>query len=178
MKFGIFYIGGMTHTDFKKTYDEFLEQVKFAEELGYDSIWIGEHHGSLYGTFPNAAVLAASIAKVTTKLRIGVSCSILPFQNPVRIAEDWAMVDVISGGRVDFGAGRGYQPREFAMMMADQEVSRGVFAESLDVILGLWNSEGPFSYHGEHFNFENIKIFPKPIQKPMPVWIAAVSPST
>lgn len=178
MKFGIFYVGGMRHTNYQQAYNDFLKQAQYAEELGFDSIWLGEHHGSLYGTFPNPAVLAAAVARETTKIRIGIAISVLPFQNPVRIAEDWAMVDVISGGRVNFGVGRGYQPREFMIMRADQDKSREVFVEALDVILGLWNTDGPFSFHGEQFDFTDIQIFPKPIQQPIPVWVAAVSPST
>jgi natural product biosynthesis luciferase-like monooxygenase protein len=178
VKFGIFYVGGIRHTNYKQAYDDFLKQVQYAEELGFDSVWLGEHHGSLYGTFPNPAVLAAAIARETERIRIGIAISVLPFQNPVRIAEDWAMVDVLSGGRVNFGVGRGYQPREFKMMLADQNKSREVFVEALDIILGLWNSDEPISFHGEHFDFTDIELFPKPIQKPIPVWVAAVSPST
>src|SRR5262249_34037050 len=98
--------------------------------------------------------------------------------NPVRIAENWAMVDVVSNGRLDWGAGRGYQPREFAMLGADPTVSRDVFAEALDVVLGLWNTDGPFSYRGRYFQINGIEIFPKPVQRPLPVWVAALSPPT
>ena len=90
-----------------------------------------------------AAVAASAIADVTERLRIGIAVSILPFGNPVRIAEDYAMVDVISDGRLDMGVGRGYQPREFAMLgLADQqEHSRAIFSESLDMLIGLWEND-------------------------------------
>ena len=90
-------------------------------------------------------------------LRIGIAVSILPFGNPVRTAEDYAMVDVISNGRLDMGVGRGYQPREFAMLgLADQQQhSRAIFNESLEVLIGLWENE-TFSYHGEYYQFDNV----------------------
>lgn len=180
MKFGIFWLGSSPHRQYKQTYDEILEQVEYAEELGYDSIWLTEHHRSEYGTFPSPAVMAGAIAQRTSKIRIGIGVSILPFQNPVRIAEEWAMVDVLSNGRLYFGAGRGYQPREFEVMRADINTSREVFIESLDVILGLWATpDGEmFSHHGEYFDFTDIEALPRPIQNPVPVWVAAVSPST
>jgi natural product biosynthesis luciferase-like monooxygenase protein len=180
MKFGIFWLGSSPHRKYKETYAEILEQVEYAEELGYDSVWLTEHHRSEYGTFPSPAVMAAAIAERTKKVRIGIGVSILPFQNPVRIAEEWAMVDVLSGGRVNFGAGRGYQPREFEVMGADINVSREVFIEALDIIRGLWAlPDGElFSYHGEYYDFTDIEALPRPIQNPMPIWVAAVSPST
>lgn len=178
MKFGVFFLGSSPRKDYARTYSEILEQADYAEELGFDSVWLAEHHRSEFGTMPRPAVMAAAIAERTARMRIGVGVSILPFDNPVRVAEDWAMVDVLSGGRLNFGAGRGYQPREFEVMRADPNASREVFAEALDVILGLWNADGLFTYKGEHFEFTDIEIYPKPVQQPIPVWVAAVSPAT
>lgn len=176
MKFGIFILGSCPHGDHQRAYGEFLEQIDYAEELGFDYVWLGEHHGSPYGMIPSPPVFASSIAQRTSRLRIGVAVTILPFLHPVRIAEDWAMVDVLSGGRLDFGAGRGYQPREFKMVGAEPELSREVFVESLDIILGLW-THGRFSYQGKHFQIDDIELFPKPVQKPIPTMLAALSPS-
>jgi alkanesulfonate monooxygenase SsuD/methylene tetrahydromethanopterin reductase-like flavin-dependent oxidoreductase (luciferase family) len=178
MRFGIVFLGSCPHGDFKRTYDEILAQIEYAEELGFEAVWLTEHHRSVYGTFPSAAVFAAAIAERTQTMRIGISVAILPFQNPVRIAEEWAMVDVLSGGRLNFGVGRGYQPREFEVMLADPVKSREVFAESLDIILGLWETDTTFTYHGEHFHFDDIEIVPKPLQRPVPVWVGAFSPET
>lgn len=180
MKFGLFYLGSSPQRQYADTYAQMLEQIEYGEELGFHSVWLAEHHRSEYGIMPRPAIMAAAIAERTKHMRIGVGVSILPFSNPVRIAEDWAMVDVISGGRLDFGTGRGYQPREFEAMQADPNVSKAVFREALDIVLGLWSTpEGDmFSYHGEHFDFTDIETLPRPIQNPMPVWIAAVSPST
>ena len=122
MRFGMFYVLESPDGDHRRAYKEMLGQIEYAEELGFDSVWLAEHHGSAYGSMPSPAVAAAAIATLTERLRIGIAVSILPFANPVRIAEDYAMVDVISNGRLDMGVGRGYQPREFAMLgLADQQ---------------------------------------------------------
>jgi alkanesulfonate monooxygenase SsuD/methylene tetrahydromethanopterin reductase-like flavin-dependent oxidoreductase (luciferase family) len=166
--------------DYRRAWDEMLEQIEFAEQLGFDSVWLAEHHGSNYGTMPSPQVAAAAIASRTARMRIGIAVSILPFDNPVRIAEDYAMVDVISNGRLDFGVGRGYQPHEFRMLgLADRQAkSREIFREALDVILGAWTNEN-FSYSGKHFQFDNIHLVPRPIQKPHPpVYMAAISPES
>lgn len=180
MKFGVFYVVESPDGDFKRAYDEMLDQVEYAEYLGFDTVWLAEHHGSSYGSMPSPQVMAAAIAERTRYMRIGLAVSILPFDNPVRIAEDYAMVDVISGGRLDFGVGRGYQPREFSMLGMEnvQGESRGLFEESLDIILGLW-TEDRFTYKGRHFQIEDAELHPRPLQKPHPpIYVAAISPDT
>jgi alkanesulfonate monooxygenase SsuD/methylene tetrahydromethanopterin reductase-like flavin-dependent oxidoreductase (luciferase family) len=91
-------------------YEEMLSQIKYAEELGFDLVWVAEHHSSPFGIIPSPHVVLAAIAQRSNKMRIGSSVSILTLNNPVHIAEDYAMVDVLSGGRLEFGVGRGYQP--------------------------------------------------------------------
>lgn len=180
MRFGMFYVLECPDCDYRRAYKEMLGQIEYAEELGFDSVWLAEHHGSAYGSMPSPAVAAASVAAITERLRIGIAVSILPFGNPVRIAEDYAMVDVISNGRLDMGVGRGYQPREFAMLgLADkQEHSRAIFAESLDVLVGLWENER-FSYHGEFYQLDDVGITPRPVQTPRPpIYVAAISPES
>ncbi|MSR14895.1 MAG: LLM class flavin-dependent oxidoreductase [Gammaproteobacteria bacterium] len=156
-----------------------MGQIQYGEELGYESVWLAEHHGSLYGTMPRLAVAAAAIAERTTTMRIGTAVTILPFDNPVRTAEDFAMVDVISNGRLDFGVGRAYQPLEFKNMgLADrQDHSRELFQESLDIVLGLWSNE-KFSYQGKLWQLNDVECHPRPIQKPIPIHVAAISPET
>jgi alkanesulfonate monooxygenase SsuD/methylene tetrahydromethanopterin reductase-like flavin-dependent oxidoreductase (luciferase family) len=157
-----------------------MGQVEYAEELGFDNVWFAEHHGSPYGSMPSPQVFAAAAAKVTDRIRIGAAVSVLPFDNPVRVAEDWAMVDVISNGRLDLGVGRGYQPPEYAMLgLADrQPVSRKVFKESLDILIGLYENES-FSYDGEFYTIKDVSITPRPLQRPRPpIFVAALSPAT
>ena len=177
MKFGIFLLGSDPTGMNERRFDEMLEQVEYAEELGFESVWLAEHHGSRYGTLPTPAVFAATIAARTSRIRIGMAVAILPFQHPVRTAEEWAMVDALSGGRLDFGIGRGYQPREFEMMGVDPAESREIFAESLEIILGLWENER-FSFEGKHFRIEDVELVPKPVQQPIPRFIASMSSST
>src|SRR5262249_47557182 len=115
MKFGTFHIFNRREwqTD-KQVYDEQLEQMEVADALGYDSVWLTEHHFTEYGILPDPMILAADIARRTKRVRIGMAVSVLPFHNPVRLAEQAAMVDLLSNGRLDLGVGRGYQPQEFA----------------------------------------------------------------
>jgi alkanesulfonate monooxygenase SsuD/methylene tetrahydromethanopterin reductase-like flavin-dependent oxidoreductase (luciferase family) len=148
--------------------------------MGFEGVWLAEHHGTAYGSMPSPQIAAAAIARRTTTMTIGVAVTILPFAHPVRIAEDWAMVDVISGGRLHLGVGRGYQPGEFKNLGIPhlQAVSRDVFAEELDIILGLWTNE-TFSYKGKYYELEDVRITPKPLQRPHPpLYVAAISPET
>ncbi len=155
-----------------------IDHCVYAEELGYDAIWLAEHHFTNYGAVPSPAVLAAAIAAKTKRIKIGIAVAVLPFHDPIRVAEDYALLDVISGGRLVFGVGRGYQPHEFKGFGIPMEEARERFDESMQIIDGLWRNES-FSFSGKHFKFENVKLVPRPIQKPAPqMWVAAVSPDT
>lgn len=179
MKFGLFYVLECPDHDYRRAYAEMLDQIEYAESLGFDKVWLAEHHGSDYGSMPSPQVAAAAIAERTSTMRIGVAVSNITFAHPVRIAEDYAMVDNISNGRLDFGVGRGYQPREFHAMGMDDKMShsREIFAESLDIIQGLWANE-KFSYEGKHFKLQDVDCRPKPVQSPPPIYVAAISPQT
>jgi alkanesulfonate monooxygenase SsuD/methylene tetrahydromethanopterin reductase-like flavin-dependent oxidoreductase (luciferase family) len=180
MKFGVFFVTETPDDNFKRAYDEMLEQIEYAEHLGFDTVWLAEHHGSTYGSMPSGAVMAAAVAQRTKFIRIGIAVNILPFNNPVRMAEDYAMVDVLSNGRLDYGVGRGYQPSEFEMLGlgARQGESRALFQESLEIITGLWTHEH-FSYRGRYYDIPHAELRPRPIQKPHPpIYVAALSPET
>lgn len=180
MKFDLFYLLESHDHDYRRAYDELLEQVVYADELGFDTVWLGEHHGSDYGTLPSPAVAAAAIAARTTRINIGCAVTNITFRHPTTVAEEWAMVDNISGGRVRFGAGRGYQPREFrAFGLEDQmEHTREMFFEALDCITGLWTNER-FSYDGEYYKIDNHELRPTVVQQPHPpIFMAASSPPT
>ena len=110
MKMGLFYVNECHDQNYERAYGEMLEQIQYGEELGFESVWLAEHHFSSYGSMPSPQVAAAAISQITKKMDIGIGVSILNFDNPVRIAEDYAMVDILSNGRLKFGAGRGYQP--------------------------------------------------------------------
>lgn len=183
MKFSVFYVLEAPDQDFRRAYREMLEQIDLAEELGFDAVWLAEHHGSDYGSIPSPQVAAAAIAARTDRLRIGIAVSNLTFDWPVRVAEDYAMVDVLSDGRLDLGVGRGYQPHEFRAMGAEalQDVSREVFDEALQIITGLWTKEvgEPYTFIGKHFQIRDVDCRPTPVQKPSPpIYVASISPET
>ncbi|MCH5642147.1 LLM class flavin-dependent oxidoreductase [Gordonia sp. ABSL49_1] len=183
MKFSVFYVLETPDRDFRRAYDEMLAQVEIAEELGFHEVWLAEHHGSDYGSMPSPQIAAAAIAERTERMRIGIAVSNLTFNWPVRIAEDYAMVDVLSGGRLDLGVGRGYQPHEFRAMGAQdrRDVSREVFAEALQIISGLWTKPvgEPYTFIGKHFQIVEADCRPGVLQRPAPpIYIASISPET
>jgi alkanesulfonate monooxygenase SsuD/methylene tetrahydromethanopterin reductase-like flavin-dependent oxidoreductase (luciferase family) len=154
---------------------ESLELATFAEEMGFDSVWLAEHHFSPYGLVGNPLVYAAALAQRTTRLTIGTAVLILPFYEPVRLAEEIALVDVLSDGRLQVGIGRGYQPLEFAGFRVDQGEARSRTDEVAE-ILRLALSQESFEFHGQHFDIPQTSIFPRPVQRPHPpILRAAVS---
>jgi alkanesulfonate monooxygenase SsuD/methylene tetrahydromethanopterin reductase-like flavin-dependent oxidoreductase (luciferase family) len=159
-------------------YPEVLEQTVLADELGFSSVWLAEHHFTNYGVMPNLATFASAIAVRTERIRIGTAILVLPFGHPVRMAEEWAMVDVLSNGRVDLGVGRGYQPLEFQGFNINQDEAKARFDEYLEIMRLAWQDE-PLSYDGQFYSIETLDVLPKPVQRPgIPVRLAAVSPST
>lgn len=183
MKFGLFYVLECPDHDFVRAYREMLAQLSYAEHLGFDEVWLAEHHGTDYGSMPSPQVAASAIVEHTERMRIGTAVSNLIFDWPVRIAEDYAMVDVISNGRLDLGVGRGYQPDEFRNMgVGDkQHLSRETFEEALDIVRGLGsNPPGElFSYRGWHFDITDVNYRPAPVQQPTPpMYVASISPDT
>ena len=153
-----------------------LEQVEFADRLGIQDIWLGEHHFSRHGILSGIFSFMGAVAARTSQARIGTSIVVLPFHNPVQVAEEAAIIDIISNGRFNLGVGAGYQAQEFHGMGVDITKSREMFKEYLDVVLKCWE-EGPLTYQGDFVNIENIWVIPKPVQKPGPPIYIAVSTS-
>lgn len=161
-----------------EVYGHALAECRLADELGFDTVWLAEHHFSHYGICPSLAVLAAAVARETQRVRIGTAVVIAPFAHPIRIAEEWAMVDILSGGRLEFGLGRGYQPKEFAGLGVSMERTRERFDESLELIRQAWTRDR-VTFEGEFYTVRDVAVLPKPLQKPHPpLWTAAVSPDT
>jgi alkanesulfonate monooxygenase SsuD/methylene tetrahydromethanopterin reductase-like flavin-dependent oxidoreductase (luciferase family) len=153
-------------------------QLTLAEEQGYDAVWLAEHHFSRYGIAPSIHLTAAHLAARTSRVRIGTAVTIVPFLHPIRVAEEIAMLDQLSGGRIDWGAGRGYQGHEFTGFGVDITKSHLIFREQLQVIERAWSGER-FSHDGEVFRFPELEVLPTPVQRPHPpVYIAALSPET
>ncbi len=159
-------------------YRDSLAECRLADELGFHTVWLAEHHFSAYGICPSLAVLAAAVARETRRVRIGTAVVIEPFAHPVRVAEEWAMVDILSGGRLEFGLGRGYQPAEFRGLGVSMDRTRERFDEGLEVIRRAWTQER-LSFEGEFYRFRDVAVLPRPVQRPHPpLWTAAVSPDT
>lgn len=154
-------------------YEHMLEQMVRADELGYDSIWLTEHHFSPYGgLIPNPAVFGTALARATRRIRIGTAVTVLGLHNPLIVAEDFAMLDVLSHGRVDLGVGRGSVQAEFDEFGLTAEDARSVL-EATEVIARAW-SHDTFSYSGRVFTYSAISLLPRPIQCPRPpIWVGA-----
>ena len=177
MKFALFVLASWTEKDpvhQSRIYGEALEQVQYAEELGFDSLWIAEHHSSRYGIFPSLMPILSHIAAQTKTIRLGAGVSVLPFHNPMRLAEEAAMVDVLSNGRLNFVLGRGSADYEYGNFKIDFDSRDDRFREVLDIILGLWTAED-FTYHGRYYQVDGLTIAPRPLQKPHPPVHVAVS---
>src|SRR5579871_673127 len=164
---------------FDAYYQQVLSQVSLAEELGWECFWFTEHHFILYGGLvPNPAVMMATAAGRTSRIRLGSSISILPLHHPLQTAEDYAMVDVASGGRLEFGIGLGNTPADYAHYGIPQEQSRARFEEAVQIIEQAWSQER-FSHHGEMWNLEDVTLFPRPVQQPHPpIWVAGFTPQS
>lgn len=176
MKFGVLHLfeSPMGRSDSEMVREQ-ISLMQVAEDYGFDSIWPAEHHFSEYGVCASPAVTLAALAGTTRCIRLGTGVVVLPLHHPVRVAEEFALLDILSGGRVELGVGRGYQPAEFRGYAVDQTRSRDLFDESLEVILRAWRDER-LSFKGEHYQFEDVDVRPRPLQQPHPpVWMAALS---
>ena len=149
-------------------YARWLEQFDAAEDLGFDSLWVTEHHFRLFGGMsPNPQLLLTAAAQRTRRVRLGSSVSLVPMHHPLRIAEDFAMLDLLSDGRVNFGAGRGMSAREYATFGADYETAQDRLAEALELIARAWTDE-VLDWNGTHYQFHGLTVRPKPRQLPHP----------
>jgi alkanesulfonate monooxygenase SsuD/methylene tetrahydromethanopterin reductase-like flavin-dependent oxidoreductase (luciferase family) len=156
-------------------YRDELDLITAAEAMGFDTIWLTEHHFADDGYSPSIIPLAAAIAARTERVRIGFNLLLLPLHNAIRVAEDIATLDVLSGGRIDVGLGQGYARHEFDGYGVDRSERLRRFVEGLDVLHGLW-TEDTFSYRGEHYVIDGARLQPKPVQRPTPpLWIGATS---
>ena len=177
MKFGLFILPSWPAPDASeqsRIFGETIEQIQYAEELGFDSVWLAEHHFTRFGIVPQALSFAHYVAGKTKTIRIGTGVSVLTFHNPIFVAEQTAMLDVLSGGRLDFGVGRGQVVYEYNNFGVDYESRTQRFAEIVDIILGLWSTPG-FTYRGRYYQVEDMTITPSPVQRPHPPLYLAVS---
>lgn len=176
MRFGLFSVCDHYPAELPRTsaqlYGELLEQVEAADHLGFDSFWVAEHHFHEYGAIPSPAVFLAAAAQRTKRIRLGAAVVVLPFHNPLLVAEDYAMVDMLSGGRLNLGVGSGYLRHEFEGFGVDPDEKGARFEEALQVLLQAWRGER-FSWDGRFTRVKDVKLNAQPVQQPgPPLWVA------
>jgi alkanesulfonate monooxygenase SsuD/methylene tetrahydromethanopterin reductase-like flavin-dependent oxidoreductase (luciferase family) len=158
-----------------QVYARALERIEIMDRAGYDAVWLAEHHFSSFSVCPSVHMMGMLAAARTKRLRIGTGVSLAPFYHPLRLAEEVALLDVLSGGRVNWGAGRGFARVEFENFGVPPEESTSRFRETVEIVLRAWTEEH-LSFAGKHFQFDRVEVLPKPLQHPHPpVWMAATS---
>lgn len=179
MKFGLFggaKSGGKASSD-SQSYSKFIDYVLRAEELGYDSLFVVEHHFTGNSQVSASLNLLSFLAGRTQRMRLGTAVVVLPWHNPVLLAEQVATLDLLSGGRFDFGVGKGYRDAEFASFCIPKPEASERFDECMDILRKAWTTSDRFSHHGKHWTFRNIVVEPRPVQEPHPpFWMGAGSP--
>jgi alkanesulfonate monooxygenase SsuD/methylene tetrahydromethanopterin reductase-like flavin-dependent oxidoreductase (luciferase family) len=163
MKFGFIPIEGGSY------YPEFLAEALLGEALGFDSVWLEEHHGIREHYWPSPMVGLAGIAARTERILLGTDIIVLPFYHPVRVAEDAAMLDIMSAGRFILGAAIGYKPDEFALYQVPMEKRGARFEEAIQLIRLLWTAE-EVDFSGQYYQVRNLKIEPRPAHH-LPIWL-------
>ena len=163
----------------RKIFEDTTEQIQYAEELGFSSAWLAEHHFSRYGLGSSPLILAAKIAALTKRIRLGTAVLVPPLHHPIRLAEDIAMLDQVSGGRLEIGFGRGSSGYEYAGYSVSQAESQARYQETIGIVKGLWTTPD-YSHQGQFYDFHHLNLVPPPLQKPHPpLYIAATrTPAT
>jgi len=160
-------------------YTSFIEYVQEADRLGFRHMFMVEHHSTGQGQVSASLTLLAYLAAKTRQIRLGTAVVVLPWHNPVLIAEQAATLDLLSGGRFDFGVGKGYRQMEFDAFCIPLAEAAERFDECIEVIRKIWSTEERITHHGKRWHFENILVEPAPLQRPHPpLWLAAGSPDS
>src|SRR5437588_5867418 len=183
MKFGLFGSAqakrGGADLDSGQGFRDFVDYNVEAEALGLTSSFVVEHHFTGFGQVSASLNLLTFLAARTSTLRLGTAVLVLPWHNPVLLAEQAATIDLLSGGRLEFGVGKGYRHHEFSGFCIPMAEADARFNESLDVIVKCWTSKQRFSHHGKYWRFEDIIVEPPTAQKPHPpMWMAAGAPES
>jgi alkanesulfonate monooxygenase SsuD/methylene tetrahydromethanopterin reductase-like flavin-dependent oxidoreductase (luciferase family) len=163
----------------QQRFQDILGQIELGDALGYDTVWLGELHFSRgFSILADPLMVLAAAAQRASRIRLGTAVTLLPMHNPVKIAEEAAICDILSNGRLELGCGRGTAPLHYAGYNVPQEESRERFDEALDFIIGAWTHES-FSFEGKYFRAKELTVVPRPLQQPHPpLRIAANSPDT
>jgi alkanesulfonate monooxygenase SsuD/methylene tetrahydromethanopterin reductase-like flavin-dependent oxidoreductase (luciferase family) len=177
MKFGVlqFFSWPRRQVPLVTVFERALERVRIMDAAGYDAVWLAEHHFTGYSVCPSVHMMGVLVASQTERLRIGTGVSLAAFYHPLRLAEEVALLDVLSGGRVNWGAGRGFDPIEFALFDVPVAESGERFHEAVQIAEAAWTSER-LHWAGKHWTFDGVEVLPKPLQQPHPpIWLAAGS---
>lgn len=177
MKFGVlqFFSWPGRRGDLSTVYQRALDRIRTMDSNGYDAVWLAEHHFSTYSVCPSVHVMAMHAADITKNLRIGTAVSLAPFYHPLRLAEDVALLDHLTGGRINWGVGRGFDRREFQAFEIPSDESRDRLQECVQIVLKCW-TENRVTFRGKFHQLKDVEVLPKPLQDPLPFWIASTSP--
>ncbi len=180
MKFGYFTLSDNRYAGNTRTPEQHIRdiyrQALHAETVGLNSAWIGEHHFNLLGVVSSPQIMLAHLAAATTRIKLAPAVVVLPLHHPLQVAEDWAMLDLLSGGRVEFAVGRGYDRLEYEPLEARFQESAEIFAEGLEILWRAWTEPGKWSHRGEFYNFSDVEVRPRPLQQPLRPIIGCFSP--
>jgi alkanesulfonate monooxygenase SsuD/methylene tetrahydromethanopterin reductase-like flavin-dependent oxidoreductase (luciferase family) len=158
---------------------QLLREAEQAERCGFDGVFVPERHARTECMFPSPLPLLTAIAARTQRVKLGTFVLMPPLYNPVHLAEDAALLDVLSRGRLIFGVGVGYHPRYFSHFGVPIKQREGRFEESMEIIRKAWTTVGPFAHHGKYYNYDAIHVTPKPFQRPHPpIWVGAFGPKS
>jgi alkanesulfonate monooxygenase SsuD/methylene tetrahydromethanopterin reductase-like flavin-dependent oxidoreductase (luciferase family) len=179
VEFGYFTLSDNHYDNNPRTPNQFVADIAvealYAEEIGMHSVWIGEHHFNSLGVLSSPELVLAHVAARTQRVRLAPAVTVLPLHHPIRVAEQWATLDLLSNGRVDFACGRGYDRREYEPFRVSFEDNQSIFEEGLELVRALWQADGRLSYRGKHYAFDNVRITPKPVQRPIPTYVGSFS---
>jgi alkanesulfonate monooxygenase SsuD/methylene tetrahydromethanopterin reductase-like flavin-dependent oxidoreductase (luciferase family) len=179
MDFGYFTLSDNRYPNNRRSAEQLIgeiyEQALWAETVGLNSAWIGEHHFNLLGVNACPNILLAKIAGATRRIRLAPAVVLLPVHHPLHVAEEWATLDLLSGGRVDFAAGRGYDKKEYAPFQAPFDKSAELFAEGMEIVWRAWTESGRWSHKGQFYRFDDVEIRPRPAQQPLRPFVACFS---
>src|SRR4029077_13858628 len=179
MEFGYFTLSDNHYENNDRSSNQFVADITaealYAEKLGMHSAWIGEHHFNSLGVLSCPDLVLAHVAAKTTRIKLAPAVTVLPLHNPIRVAEQWATLDLLSNGRVVFAAGRGYDRREYLPFHVSFDDNQGIFEEGLELVRRLWQADDRIPHHGKHYSFDDVRITPKPVQRPIPTYVGSFS---
>jgi alkanesulfonate monooxygenase SsuD/methylene tetrahydromethanopterin reductase-like flavin-dependent oxidoreductase (luciferase family) len=159
----------------QQVYERALDRIVVMDRAGYDAVWLAEHHFTTYSVCPSVHLMALEAAHRTDRLRIGTAVSLAALYHPLRLAEELALLDVLTGGRLNWGAGRGFEPAEFKAFGVPLDETAPRFREAVEVVLEAWTTDR-LTFHGKYWDFDDVEVLPKPLQQPHPpTWVAATS---